>query len=224
MRSRNVSDVILSGRVDIPAPPARLAADWQREFASQPALEPGDVAPMPLARARTRWPDYRLCVRAVTDWLQACGLHLLPNACDVALMACRGAMYHHDGAQYGHVAFCNLFLSKDRGQDLHFPFTGHRIALTRGTVVVFDTAQPHGVIARHSRGFDAADFAPGTGDIQMFLTWELPIAHPAVRHVLQVHDLTAAGGAQLPHEEQVLLNGAAAHLCPDSGRWSPAPG
>ena len=32
MRSRSVSDVVLSGRVDVPAPPARLVADWEREI------------------------------------------------------------------------------------------------------------------------------------------------------------------------------------------------
>ena len=49
-------------------------------------------------------------------------------ASDVALMACRGAKYHHDGA----AAFCNLFLSEDRGLDLHFPATGQRIRCAGG--------------------------------------------------------------------------------------------
>ena len=32
IRSRRVSDVVLSGTVDIPEPPARLTADWAREI------------------------------------------------------------------------------------------------------------------------------------------------------------------------------------------------
>ena len=223
MRGRSVGDAVLAGTVDIPAPPARLIADWQREIGTRLELEPGDVAPLPLARARMRWPDYRLCVQSVSGWLHAQGLHGLPGACDVALMACRGARYHHDGAQYGGAAFCNLFLSEDKGLDLHFPFAGHRIPLARGTVVVFDTGQPHGVIPRHGRGFDAADFAPDQDRIQVFLTWELPIAHPGIRQALQVRELADSGDAQLPHEDQVLLNGAAAQLCPDTGRWCPEP-
>ncbi len=34
IRSRSVSDVVLSGTVEIPEPPARLRADWALEIAS----------------------------------------------------------------------------------------------------------------------------------------------------------------------------------------------
>src|SRR5437870_5768290 len=59
IRSRSVSDVVLSGTVTVPAPPARLMADWEREISLRLGLEPGDVEALPLARARARWPDYR---------------------------------------------------------------------------------------------------------------------------------------------------------------------
>jgi hypothetical protein len=157
IRSRRVSDIVLTGTVDVPVPPARLLADWEREISSRLALEPGDVEAMPLARARARWPDYTRCVQAVSDWTCALGLPGVQASSDVALMACRGAKYHHDGGQYGSAAFCNLFLSEDRGLDLHFPSMDYRIPLTRGTVVIFDTGQPHGVIQRGSSGFNVAD-------------------------------------------------------------------
>src|SRR5688572_27411509 len=119
MRSRSVSDVVLTGTLDIPTPPARLVADWQRETSLRLGLAPGDVEPLPLARARARWPALRHGVQAVSDWMRTLGLHepLLASS-DIALMACRGARYHHDGAQYGGAAFCNLFLTEDRGLDL----------------------------------------------------------------------------------------------------------
>jgi hypothetical protein len=63
-------------------------------------------------------------------------------------MVCRGARYHHDGDQYGGAAFCNLFLSDDKGQDVHFPLLDLRVPLQRGTVLIFDTCQPHAVIPR----------------------------------------------------------------------------
>ena len=108
IRSRSVSEVVLSGTVDIPAPPARLIADWEREISLRLGLGPGDVEALPLARARVRWPDYRLCVQAASGWTHTLGLHKVLASSDVALMACRGAKYHHDGAQYGGAAFCNL--------------------------------------------------------------------------------------------------------------------
>lgn len=219
IRSRSVSDVVLSGTLDVPAPPARLIADWTREASLRLGLEPGDVEALPLARARARWPDYRHCVQAVSDWTRTLGLPEALASCDVALMACRGAQYHHDAAQYGGAAFCNLFLSEDRGLDLHFPSTGHRIPLVRGTAVIFDTGQPHGVIARRSSGFDVADFPDDKDCTQVFLTWELPIEEAHLGHVLQVAFDIDPSTAQRLDEEQVWLNGARAGVCPDSGRW-----
>lgn len=219
IRSRSVSDIVLSGTVDVPVPPARLLADWDREISSHLLLEPGDVEPMPLPRARARWPDYTRCVQAVSDWTRALGLPEVLAASDVALMACRGARYHHDGAQYGDAAFCNLFMSEDRGLDLHFPALGRRIPLTRGTVVIFDTGQPHGVIQRGGSGFNAADFAAEQDCIQIFLTWELPIENAHVGHALKVAFDVAPSTSSQPDTEQVQLNGEPVNVCPDSGRW-----
>ncbi len=134
-------------------------------------------------------------------------------------MACLGAKYHHDGAHYGGMAFCNLFLSEDRGQDLHFPATGLRIPLARGTAVVFDPGQPHAVISRGSSGFDAADFPAEQDGIQVFLTWELPVENAHIAQTLQIDfDIDTATPALLD-QEQVWRNGTPASVCPDSGQW-----
>lgn len=219
LRSRSVSDVVLHGMLDIPVPPARLLADWERDVAAQLALEPGDVETLSLARARTRWPDYQHCVHAVSMWTRTLGLPNVLSSGEVALMACRGARYHHDGGQYGAAAFCNLFLCEDRGLDLHFPATGHRFPLRRGTLVVFDPCQPHAVIQRHSNCFNAADFGPGLECTQVFLTWELAIEDAEVGRLLELDfDIDHCTALQL-QEEQVWLNGAPAMVCPDSGRW-----
>lgn len=222
MCSRSVSDVVLSATLDVPAPPAKLVADWEREISLHLELEPGDVEALPLVRARARWPDYRRCVQAVSDWAQTLGLHEVFASSEVALMACRGARYHHDGAQYGGAAFCNLFLSEDKGLDLHFPASGHRIPLRRGTVVVFDTGQPHAVIRRRGAGFDAADFPPGQDCSLVFLTWELPLENAAVGHALGISFDIDPSTALLLDDEQVWLNGAPASVCPASGRWCQA--
>src|ERR1700761_1864886 len=74
MRSRSVSDVVLSTTVGLPAPPARVLADWDRETSTRMVLDPGDVEVMPLARTQVRWPDYARCVRAISEWTSALGL------------------------------------------------------------------------------------------------------------------------------------------------------
>ena len=217
-----MSDVVLSGLVDVPAPPSRLVADWDRDISLRLRLAPGDVEPLPLARARMRWPGYARCVQAASDWTRSLGLHEVLATSDVALMVCRGAHYHFDAAQYGGMAFCNLFLSEDRGLDLHFPSTGLRIPLTRGTVVIFDTGQPHAVIARKSNGFAVADFPDGQDLTQIFLTWELPVENRHVGHLLQIEFDTDPSTALLLDEAQLWVNGAAASVCPASGRWRQA--
>ena len=220
IRSRSVSDVVLTATVDVPVPPARLVADWNRETSSRMGLQPGDVEALSLARARARWPDYRHCVQAVADWTRGLGLHEVLASSDVALMACLGAKYHHVGDLFGGMAFCNLFLSEDVGLDLHFPSTGHRIPINRGTVVIFDTAQPHAVIERGSGGFSVADFlSPDQDCTQVFLTWEMSIENPHVEHALQIAFDTDSLTAALLNTEQVWRNGARASVCPESGRW-----
>jgi len=222
LRSRSVGDTVLAGLLDVPAPPPRLLADWARDIAEQLALAPGDVEPLPLARARRRWPDYHQCVQAVADWTRTLGLADLLAQSEVALMACRGARYHHDAALYGGAAFCNLFLSDDRALDLHFSLTGQRIALRRGTVVLFDTGQPHAVIPRHRSDFAEADFPPDLDCAQVFLTWELPIETPALATAMGVIFDTAPATALGLKVPRVWHQGEPSEVCPHSGRWQAA--
>ncbi|MCF8209562.1 MAG: hypothetical protein K9K38_09195, partial [Rhodoferax sp.] len=219
IHSRSVSSVVLSGALAIPAVQPRLLSDWEREVSRHLRLEPGDVEALPLARARARWPDYLHCVSAMSDWTCALGLDQTLASSDVALMACRGAPYHHDGTHYGSKAFCNLFLTEDKGLDLHFPHTGHRFALARGIAVVFDTGQPHAVIDRCADGYHPADFPPDRDRTQVFLSWELPVEDTHVMQVLQIELNTDPTTAAQLQEEQVWRNGAPARVCQESGRW-----
>ena len=223
LRSRSVGAVALQRTLDIPAPPARLLADWDRETSHHLRLEPGDVESLPLHRARLRWPDYKTCVRAMSEWTAslASGMGDVLADADIALMTCRGARYHHDGAQYGGAAFCNLFLSEDKGLDLHFPGTGQRIPLMRGTAVVFDTGQPHAVIDRRSSGFDIADFPADRDCGAVFLTWELPVENDAVASPLGIAFDVEPALALRTNAAQLRVNGRSAEVCAASGRWIP---
>lgn len=186
MRSRSISPVVLTTTLDIPAPTLKLTADWERDIATQIFLEVGDVEELPLARTRQRWPSFNQYVQTIANWTQDLGLQDALKISNMALMACRGARYHHDAEQYGGSAFCNLFLSEDKGLDLHFPDIGLRIPLKLGTAVIFDTGQTHAVIKRYSLGFDVNDFPTGSDCSLVFLTWELPIENAAVARTLQI--------------------------------------
>ena len=220
MRSRSVSAVVRTAVVDLPTPPARLLADWQREISGQLGLEPGDIEPLALGRTRLRWPELRRCRDAVGKWLDALAMPNVLGSSELALMASRGTAYHHDGARYGGTAFCNVFLGEDSGADLHFPAAGHRIALGRGRVLVFDPCQPHAIIKRGAVGFEAADFATGLMHPQVFLTWELPIEHDEVKRALTIAVDPVPLASWQDQDEQVLRNGAPVKLCPKTGSWN----
>lgn len=221
LRSRSVSPLVLHSTLLIPPPPARQIADWDREIADL-GLAFGDIEPLPLARTIMRWPEYKHCAEAVSGWLQTLAMSDVLDPSDLSLMACLGTPYHHDVVQYGNAAFCNLFLSDDKEMDMHFPALGLRIPLTRGTVVIFDTAQPHAVIPRNSSGFDLADFAPDQDCTQVFLSWELPIEDAQIKRALKIDfDIDVSGSLKLD-QQTVCSNGAHLSVCPDSGRWHPA--
>jgi len=219
LRSRTVSRVVRAGTVNVPEPPARLVADWQRDVALHLGLEIGDVDVLPWARTRARWAGFNPCLQAASDWMITCGMHATLLQSEMALMACRAARYHHDGLQYGANAFCNLFLSEDKGLDLHFPALQLRIPLQRGTVVVFDTCQPHAVIPRDKSDFQASHFRPDEDCTQVFLTWELPIEDDIIAKQLGITFDGTADMAQRAGEEQVSVAGTVATVCPQTGQW-----
>jgi len=222
MRRRTVGVIVRTAVLEVPTPPAPLLADWHRDVSRQLGLEAGDIEPLAIGRTRLRWPQLRHCLDAVRQWPGVATMADALAGADPALMASRGTRYHHDGALYGGKAFCNLFLSDERETELHFPATGRRIALTRGTVLLFDPCQPHAIIRRGSRGFDAAGFAPERLPPQVFLTWELPIEHSEVAAAVGVHVDVGPPPDALAQDEQVLCNGKALALCPATGAWLPA--
>lgn len=225
-RSRSVGTRVLTDLVDLPAPPLKVVADWQRDIEEQLGLEPGDVETLPLARTRMRWPDLKHCMAATAQWAQSQGLEEALAQSDPTLMACRGARYHHDAVQYGAAAFCNLFLSEDLGLDLHFPALQLLIPLRRGLVVLFDTGQPHAVIPRDRTVFDTADFPPQRDCNQVFLTWEMPMDNASVAKAMGVDfDLateTTTTSYGPSTEVQLWHQGAPVLVCPRSGALSPA--
>jgi hypothetical protein len=215
---RYVNKQVLSAHVDIPALPSRLTTDCERELRERLQLAPGDVEALSLSRARTRWPGYRIYLQAMEAWMSECGLPGLLGDSEIALMACRGARYHHDANDYGGYAFCNLFLSEAKGLDLHFPYANQRVHLQRGSVVIFDTAQPYAVTARASTEFSEEAFTPERDCTLLFLSWELPITYPALANALGLNSQTDTDSTLQLVNGQLLHNGELLHLCPRTGQ------
>jgi hypothetical protein len=97
------------------------------------------------------------------------------------LFACEGSWFHHDADydEYRESAFSILWLEDESPWDLVFPLLGLRVPLDRGTHVLFDSANIHGVVWRGADRFDEKDFEePG---FQMFFSTEHQYASPALQ-------------------------------------------
>lgn len=90
---------------------------------------------------------------AIRTWLASLGVGL--EGAQERAFACRGAPFHHDAESFPDRGFGVLWLADDTPWDLVFPFIDVRVELKYGTVVLFDAAQPHGVV---ERGRDTFDF------------------------------------------------------------------
>jgi hypothetical protein len=109
------------------------------------------------------------------------------------------------------------WMSEAKGLDLHFPYANKRIHLQRGSVVVFDTAQPHAVTARASMEFSEDAFTPERDCTLLFLTWELPITYPALASAHGLNTQTNTDSTLQLVSGQLLNNGELLHLCPRTG-------
>jgi len=121
--------------------------------------------------------------KAMDDWLSQQGLSNVPRKQAAVALACTGARFHHDADSYTKEVFCVLWLSEDAKWDLYFPHLDKRIPLVYGTVVLFDSAMPHGVVARGSKVFDEDTFEYETGT---FLSQDLLIGKK-VRRVMGIN-------------------------------------
>lgn len=83
---------------------------------------------------------------------------------------CTGAAFHED-AVFNSVLAVALWHGADR--DLVLPHLDVVVPMRRGTVVLFDSAQPHGLLKPGKRLFSAADFG-GEPDRSVFCTLDLP--------------------------------------------------
>lgn len=94
---------------------------------------------------------------AVKEWPASHGV--ATTGAHERAFACRGAPFHHDAESYPDSGFGVLWLADDTPWDLLFPFLKVRVPLEYGTVVMFDSAQPHAVVTRGSDAFDFERFS-----------------------------------------------------------------
>ena len=152
---RNISTNVIVKRLTLPEMSPALHTSWvEAVLDANPMLWPGTV----LGTAIEPPPDFG---SVLANWMAEESLSLEHTLLNSRLLACEGSMFHHDTdhAEYQSCAFSALWLEDDAPWDLVFPLTGLRIPLEQGTVVMFDTANIHGVVKRGAEAFCEDDFA-----------------------------------------------------------------
>jgi hypothetical protein len=101
--------------------------------------------------------------------------------CTSQVLWCQGAAFHED-AVFDSVTAVLLCEGDDR--DLVLPHLGVVVPMTRGTVVLFDSAQPHGLLMPGHTTFDAQHYQQESAR-SVFCTLDLPRDLAGLKDLMQ---------------------------------------
>jgi hypothetical protein len=214
---RTISNVILQGRVAITPAQRTLTKNWTRGM-EEIGIDVGSVDGIGAARKRQSLDEK--FVNTVQEWLNEMNLSSGQNgplqASDAEnVHACRSANFHHDLDGFGEYCFCIVWLGKAAGLELCFPLLNKRIPLRPGTVVVFDSGQPHGVLLKGESLYAASVYEDRP--INLFLSIDLYALSPGVANSMDI--LVAAE----PSDGSIVL-AQSDNLMPEvdrtTGAWS----
>ncbi len=169
---RTVSSRIAHVRLALSGTVRDAAQQTARCVLERTSLGPLEVDSLRSAEASGLAASVAQCRPAVHDALQAWGLSADVSA-EPSLLVCRGARFHHDAMGFADTFFVVLWLGTTPGLELVFPHLDVRVPLEYGTLVVFDSTQPHGVLPQGENVADAS--RAQTLDAQCFLSWDVPV-------------------------------------------------
>jgi hypothetical protein len=208
-KSRTISSRIIQGNIALAPMTVELNDEWSSEIARVGFMEKGEIANFG-AGTNLVTPEAQ---QAIDGWLVSQGIRCTPRRGPAVPLACTGATFHHDAQSYAEEVFCVVWLSDDTPWDLYFPCLDVRIPLKFGTTVLFDAAQPHGVVAHGETGFyeDAFEFATG-----IFLSQDLFVG----KHVRDVMGITSHSRKGIRGFHQLNKHGFREELDPNTGSWA----
>jgi len=208
--SRTISSTIISGKVELLPMTEQENDRWSEQVAGVGFTEMGAIANFG-DRTELITPEVQA---AIDSWLTSQGVHAKRGQAALPL-ACTGAGFHHD-LDYKDEMFCVIWLSDDTPWDIYFPYIEKRIPLEYGTIFVFDSMQPHGVVPRGASEFNAEAFEYATG---AFASQDL-VLNRACRTRMGIKKYSRKGkrGMHMLNEEYVRDS-----LSPETGEWHMQP-
>jgi hypothetical protein len=212
---RSISDVILEGKVTLPEPDIDMLTDWSLAYGSS---EPGTIE---AAGPRTRLGqnnEIQAIEAAALTWPELSGLEDAVAEAHITPLVCQGASFHTDGFLFGDFIFLVVWLVERQGIDLFFPNGGKRIALDYGSVVLFDPAQPHGLVFEEKSTWDAFQYTSRMSDpTQHFVSFDFPVTTPSLAQRLGIRfhpqDPTQAW------TDKLRVDNRPVEVDPSSGHW-----
>lgn len=187
---RTISEKVLSGQLALPDSITRKRAVWHESLKS-PTSKPSDIVVVSSDCVRAN-PICDEAREAAMAWMQERGLPDLRERASVSPLGCVAASFHHDLSAFGDSVFCVVWTEEDCGLELVFPDLDVRVPLSFGTIVVFDAGQPHGVIRKGLKVFNARSYT--TLPMQTFLSFDFGAAVPGVPEAMGITLLTTDAG------------------------------
>lgn len=215
---RDVSDLVVHDQLTVSTVSQDVVQAWVQEAAALGFDEPGEVASMRMTEALD-WHGLDDAYRAVSAWAQKTGFSEPFAESLPSFLACYGAVFHDDSHGFPGHTFCVLWLSEAEGLDLVFPNIDKRVPLSFGTVVLFDSCQPHGVLRRGSSAWHKGDYPTPPAGAQFFLSWDLSLQEERLRSLMGIRMHTDVPG--FDRMMAPALDGVAVSVDGESGAWTP---
>lgn len=204
--SRTISSTVISGWVSLPPLSLEQNDEWSEQIGGAGFTEPGAIANFG-EKTNLITPAIQ---QAIDNWLKSQNIHASRRQSALPL-ACVGAGFHHDADDYRDEIFCVVWLSDDTPWDVYFPYIDKRIPLDYGTIFVFDSGQPHGVVPRGEKVFNSETFEWHTG---IFASQDLVLGR-ACRAAMGIQKFSRRGKAGM----NLMSRVAREDLEPDTGVW-----
>ncbi|WP_150126596.1 hypothetical protein [Burkholderia cenocepacia] len=171
-----MSKLVFHGIADFPA---LDAAEIERSIditVNATAWSAGEILPMQI-------PSPDEAKAPVLRWLEAQNFPPAVLQDGDGLFLAEGSWFHHDADDYPDSLFCVQWLDETDPWDLLFPESDLRIALRRGTIVLLDPSNVHGVVYRGAEIFD--QHGMGEMGVQLFSSLSLEMT-PAYRDLFGI--------------------------------------
>lgn len=205
--TRTISSTVVSGLVSLPPLTNEENDEWSEHIGEAGFTGVGGIANF-ADKTNLISPAIQT---AIDDWLKAHNIRAARRHPALPL-ACTGAGFHHD-SDYSDEVFCVVWLSDDTPWDVYFPFIDKRIPLKYGTIFLFDSVQPHGVVPHGATTFDEESFEYMTG---VFASQDLVIDR-ACREVMGIQKYSRKGKSGMHLLDSYLFR---EDLDPETCKWN----